>query len=118
MLFLLMILFPILAGTAASLVKVQGPRQRHALYAGVVLITDVLGALAIFLGSPVSFLNFSEGVKLRFVFDNTGILFARTSYEEDPENGVDKTLADPWLFRDRNGRCSSYILHRKRRCRR
>ena len=76
MLILFMILFPIIAGIAASLMRLPDARSRHMLYGAIVLVTDVLGVLAICMGSPVSFLEFFEGVSLRFAFDNTGALFA------------------------------------------
>ena len=55
-----------------------------------------------------------DGKDYRPLRNNTGILFARTSYEEDPESGVGKTLADPWLFRDRNGKFGLCVIRRNR----
>ena len=55
-----------------------------------------------------------DGKDYRPLRNNTGILFARASYEEDPESGVDKTLADPRLFRDRNGKFGLCAIRRNR----
>lgn len=44
-----------------------------------------------------------DGVHFKPLRNNTGILFAKASFEENEFVGVTKTLVDPWVCRDENG---------------
>lgn len=75
MLLLSTILFPILAGTAVSCMKTDKMRTRHLYYAGITVLTDILGILAICFGTPVTVLSFSENVVMTFSLDPVGRYF-------------------------------------------
>ena len=68
------ILFPILAGPAASIVKVER-RTRRDLYIAVLLVTDLLGALSLTRGETVELFELAEGIRLRFALDGVGRWF-------------------------------------------
>ncbi len=72
MISILAFLFPVAAGTAVS-AAVKEETLRNRLYAAVMLLTDVLGVLAMKSGKSVSAVNLSERASLTFCPDRLGI---------------------------------------------
>ena len=101
MLIVCSILFPVLAGIWACRCPLKEGRTRNDYYTGVILVTDLLGILALCFGKSITLFEFAENVTLSFGFDNAGRFFlaavlilytAVTFYayeymkmEEDPE---------------------------------
>lgn len=44
-----------------------------------------------------------DGVRYTPLRNNTGVLFARGTFDEGPHEGTTKTLIDPWIFRMQDG---------------
>ena len=74
MLMWISILFPMAAGVAVSLLKIQEDRLRYWLYAGVMVLTDLLGILMMVFGKPATILSFSDTVSMALAPDNFGRL--------------------------------------------
>ena len=72
MLFLIAILFPIIAGTVVSVVKMPDGHTRNRLYAAVTILTDVLAVCALLYGKPVTLFKLAEGVTISFSPDPIG----------------------------------------------
>ena len=72
MLFLTAILFPIIAGTVVSVVKMPDGHTRNRLYAAVTILTDVLAVCALLYGKPVTLFKLAEGVTISFSPDPIG----------------------------------------------
>ncbi len=68
------ILFPMVAGSAVSLVKIKDS-TRNCLYAVTMIGTDLLCLLAMWLGGDITPVTFSSNVVLNFTFDNLGKYF-------------------------------------------
>ena len=74
MLILLAILFPMAAGVWVSVLHMED-RKRNECYALVSLASAVLGLLAMFYGTPVTLVTFTENVTLSLRLDNLGRIF-------------------------------------------
>ena len=72
MLYIIAILFPIIAGTAVSIIKMPDGHTRNRLYAAVTVITDILAVFALIYGKPVTLFSFVEGVSVSFYPDPLG----------------------------------------------
>ena len=70
--FLIAILFPIIAGTVVSVVKMPDGHTRNRLYAAVTILTDVLAVCALLYGKPVTLFKLAEGVTISFSPDPIG----------------------------------------------
>ncbi|MBR3570441.1 MAG: proton-conducting membrane transporter [Oscillibacter sp.] len=68
------ILFPMLAGVAAS-VRPMPRRKRLAWYAAVMLLTDALGVLCMVRGNPVRLFALTQGLHFSFALDAIGRIF-------------------------------------------
>lgn len=68
------ILFPMLAGTAVSLIPMER-RRRHILWGCVLLLTDVLGGLSLFRGRPARLFPLTDRLDLFFTLDGIGRFF-------------------------------------------
>lgn len=71
---LLTILFPVLAGIAAS-VRPMPRRTRLGCYAAVMLLTDALGVWCLFRGTPVRLFALTEDLTFSFSLDMIGRVF-------------------------------------------
>ena len=71
---LLTILFPMLAGAAASLAP-MARRERLRHYAAIMLLTDALGVSCILRGTPVRLFPLTEGLYFSFALDTVGRVF-------------------------------------------
>ena len=74
MLICIAILFPIIAGVGVSLIKGIGDSARNRLYAAVMILTDILGALAIAYGTDLTIFRISKTVAMSFRPDPFGRL--------------------------------------------
>ncbi len=74
MLFLISFLFPIVAGILVSAVKLTDEKLRNRLYAGTILIADLICILAICFGRPITLFSFAEHVTMAFALDGFGKL--------------------------------------------
>ena len=74
MLIVLAILFPIVAGIYVTARKLPDEGKRKESYVICLAITDVLGLLALFFGSPVTVARFSDKLSISFGMDATGRL--------------------------------------------
>ena len=72
MLIVLAFLFPIVAGIVCATRKLSDEGKRKETYIGTLVITDVLGILALFFGSPVTLARFSDKLSISFALDATG----------------------------------------------
>ena len=72
MLIIFSFLFPIIAGIVCSVRKAQTPQKQREWYIWTLVITDVLGLLAIFFGSPFTLARFSDRLSLSFGIDAVG----------------------------------------------
>ena len=72
MLTILAFLFPMIAGVIFSVIRVQDEKKRNEYYILTILVTDLLGVLAMAFAKPVTLLEFSENVTLSFGFDGVG----------------------------------------------
>ena len=64
-------LFPMLAGILISVPRME-VRMRNRLYAGAILITDILCLLAAMSGGPVTVLTLTEKLQAHFMLDGIG----------------------------------------------
>ncbi len=65
------ILFPVIAGSVVSAVS-MGENKRNKLYAGTMLVTDILCLIAMRSGGSVTPVTFSDNAVMRFAFDDLG----------------------------------------------
>ncbi len=72
MLILSAFLFPMIAGAIVSVPKGIGDKNRNLAYTAVLLITDVLGILAILYGEPVTLFRMTDKAVMRFSLDSFG----------------------------------------------
>ena len=72
MMLILAFLFPMIAGVAVSLVKVQNDAARNRLYAAVMILSDLLCVAAMAFGRSVTLFTMAEHVEMAFSFDAMG----------------------------------------------
>ena len=68
------ILVPIIAGIIISVLRMED-RARHPWYAGTIIVTDILGIMAVVSGSSLRLFSFAEGIDLYFEIDAIGKFF-------------------------------------------
>ena len=69
------ILTPMLGAIAVSVPKNLPEKTRNILYAAVLMLTDILGVLAVFNDHPVTFLRITPNVCMKLSLDSFGIFF-------------------------------------------
>ena len=72
MLYIITILFPIIAGVAVSLIGEESERVRNLLYAFVMVCTDIFAIFSILYGSPIQLFQFADYVTVNFRLDTFG----------------------------------------------
>ena len=72
MLLLASFLFPMAAGVCVSLMKGTKEKARNLQYTAVLLLTDLLGVLALLYGEPVTLFRMTEKAVMGFSLDNFG----------------------------------------------
>ena len=65
---------PVIAGIIISVLHMED-KARHPWYAGTIIVTDVLGILAMVSGSSLRLFSFAEGIDLCFEIDAIGRFF-------------------------------------------
>ena len=65
-------LFPMIAGTLVSVWSGKSEKTRNLLYTAVLLLSDLLGVLALLYGEPVTLFRMTEKAVMGFSLDNFG----------------------------------------------
>ncbi len=68
-------LFPMIAGPLSAFVSAGSERERNIRYAGVILLTDLLCALAAVFGRPLELFSITDRAVMGFCLDSFGRLF-------------------------------------------